>query len=304
MILHRLRAACVLSLCCGFAVGCGGDSSPSSTTSPPSTSESSTTASQSAQPSEAAPEEIAAAPVAGGWGHLKGKFTYDGAAPQASAVQVTKDQDFCGEFGLVDESLVVNAENAGISNVVISLYLKRGARAPEVHESYAEDASNAVNLDNKNCRFEPHVTVVRTSQTLHVVNSDQVGHNTKIDTLDNPASNLTVPAGGMFDQQFTARERRPAAVSCSIHPWMKGWIVVQDSPYTAVTNKNGEFEISNLPSGKWTFQVWHEVGGNIDEVTMSGKATKWSKGRLEVAINGDETTDLGEISLAPSVFDN
>jgi plastocyanin len=258
--------------------------------------------SPSAVSEESQPAEVAEAPAAGGWGHLKGKFVYDGAPPKAPAVQITKDQAFCGEFDLVDESLLVNAENKGLANVVVALYLKRGAEAPDVHESYADSVSAAVELDNENCRFEPHVTLLRTSQTLHVVNSDQVGHNTKIDTLDNPASNVTVPVGGSFDQQFTASERRPAAVSCSIHPWMKGWLIVQESPYAAVSNKDGEFEIANLPSGNWTFHVWHGAGGNIDEVTVNGKTTKWSKGRVDFAIQPDQTMDLGEVKVSPDMF--
>ena len=300
--MRSLLGVCTVGLFCGLGIGCGGSAPPSSTSAPPATEEISSTASASATSEDAEPTEVAAAPIAGGWGHLKGKFTYDGTHPKPSAVPITKDQAFCGEFGLMDEGLVVNADNDGIANIVVYLYLRRGAKVPEVHESYAERAEAEVNLDNKNCRFEPHVSLLRTSQTLHVKNSDTVGHNTKIDTHDNPALNLTVPARGMFDQQFTAAERRPAAVSCSIHPWMKGWLVVQGSPYAAVTNKDGEFHISNLPSGNWTFQVWHEVGENIDEVRIDGKTTKWSKGRVEIAIDPDDTTDLGEIKLAPSAF--
>jgi plastocyanin len=295
--MYRVLDVCLIGLLVGIISGCGGSSAPSNAPSSSSSRSGPTAKSEATEAPKAKPSEVAKAPIAGGWGHLKGKFVYDGTAPKAPAVQVTKDQNFCGEFGLVDENLLVNAENKGLANVVVYLYLRRGATAPEIHESYAESVSTAVNLDNKNCRFEPHVSLVRTSQALHVTNSDQVGHNTKIDTLDNPASNLTVPAGGMFDQQFTARERRPAAVSCSIHPWMKGWLIVQDSPYAAVTNKDGEFEISNLPSGNWTFQVWHEAAGNIDEVKIGGESAKWSKGRVDVAIQPDETTDLGELKV-------
>ena len=68
------------------------------------------------------------------------------------------------------------------ANVVVYLYL-RGKTAP-VHESYSETADAKVTLDNDKCRFEPHVCLLRTSQTLVVGNKDDVGHNTKIDTRD------------------------------------------------------------------------------------------------------------------------
>lgn len=299
---YRVLDVCVIGLLVGIVGGCGGSSAPSGTPSSSSSRSESTATSEAAEAPETEPSDVAEAPVAGGWGHLKGKFVYDGTAPKAPAVQVTKDQNVCGEFGLVDESLLVKAENGGLANVVVYLYVKRGATAPEIHESYAESASTAVDLDNKNCRFEPHISLLRTSQALHVTNSDPVGHNTKIDTFDNPPSNLTIPVGGTFDQQFTSNERRPAAVSCSIHPWMKGWLIVQESPYAAVTNEDGEFEISNLPSGNWTFQFWHETAGYISEVKMGGETAKWSKGRVDIAIQPDETTDLVELKVAAAMF--
>lgn len=303
MEMFRLVGSCAIGLAIAITIGCGGDSGSSNTS--PGTS--STTAKAPAAPptpaaAETAPDVVAAAPAEGGWGHLRGKFVFDGSQPTPAPVQITKDGEYCGDFGLVDERLVVNDQNQGLANVVVYLYLKRGAPAPTVHESYAASATSQIELDNKGCRFEPHVTLLRTTQTLHVINSDKVGHNTKIDTTDNAGANLTVPSGGSFDQQFTSSERRPAPVSCSIHPWMQGWLVVQDSPYAAVSNQDGEFEIANLPSGNWTFQVWHELGGNIDRVNVDGKAASWSRGRVEVAINPDQTTDLGEVKISADRF--
>ena len=83
---------------------------------------------------------------------------------------------------------------------------------------------------------------------------------------------------------------------------MAMFLSAQETPYFALSGKDGEFEINNLPSGKWTLQVWHEKAGNVDEVTVDGKASKWSKGRVEVTINADGVTDLGEIKLSPSLF--
>ena len=305
MEMSRLVGPCAIGLVIASMIGCGGASAPSSSTpATSSTTEGESTSPPAASSTEASKitEAAAAAPVEGGWGHLSGKFVFDGPLPTPAQLQITKDAEYCGDFGLVDERLVVNDQNDGLANVVIYLYVNRGANAPAVHESYAESASSAINLDNKGCRFEPHIALVRTTQTLHVINSDKVGHNTKIDTTDNTGANLTVPSGGSFDHQFTSSERRPAPVSCSIHPWMQSWLVVQDSPYAAVTNQDGEFEISNIPSGNWTFRVWHELGGNIDKVNVGGKSKTWSKGRVDVTINPDQTTDLGEVKIGADRF--
>ena len=70
-------------------------------------------------------------PVAAQWGTLTGQFVYDGKAPAAKAVNVTKDVQFCGTFGLKEESLVVNEQNKGLANVVVVLYLGRGQKLAE-----------------------------------------------------------------------------------------------------------------------------------------------------------------------------
>jgi hypothetical protein len=231
------------------------------------------------------------------WGDLKGRFVFDGTAPAPEAITVTKDIDFCGKHKLVSEKIVVGPDG-GIRNLLVWLYVGRGGAAPAVHPSYAETAEAKVKLDNKNCRFEPHVALLRTSQTLVVGNSDPIGHNSKFSTFANAPINPIIPANSETEHQFSAPERLPVPVSCSIHPWMNGWVRISDHPYMAVTDKSGNFEIKNLPAGDWTFQFWHEASGYVQDVKVDGKAVNWSKGRLEVPIKPG-VNDLGEIRFAP-----
>jgi hypothetical protein len=231
---------------------------------------------------------------------LKGTFIYDGEPTEPPKIAITKDLEFCGKHDVRVESLLVNKENRGLANVVVYLYLKRGEKTPAAHESY-KNAEQQVVLDNKGCRFTPHICLITTSQKLVIGNSDVVGHNTKIDTYVNPPSNEMIPSNSSIEKQFSRVERTPAPVSCSIHPWMRGYLLVRDSPYFAVTDENGQFEIKNLPSGEWTFQVWHEKA-SITEVTLDGKKTNWRRGRAKATIHGGETTDLGEIMVSPDVF--
>lgn len=301
----RIQRLGTLSLLVAIAcVGC--DSGGSGTSSPPpsssgAASSSSAGSSEEAPSAESRPAEEEVAEIKEGWGNLKGQFVYDGSPPTPAPLSITKDQEFCGKHNLVDESIVVNNENGGLANVVVYLYARRAQDAPEPHESYAETADARVVLDNNQCRFEPHVCLLRTSQTLVIKNSDTVGHNTNIATQSNASFNQTIPIGSELEHQLSAAERRPAKVGCNIHPWMTGWVLPQETPYFAVSGKDGAFEINNLPSGKWTFQVWHEKA-SVDEVTIDGAAKKWSKGRVEITINGDATTDLGEIKLAEALF--
>jgi hypothetical protein len=235
------------------------------------------------------------------WGNLTGTFVYDGDPPSPAPIVVTKDQTVCGKHDLVDESVAVNPSNKGIAGIVVYVYVGRRGKAPEVHPSFEETATSDVRLDNHNCRFDPHVVLLRTSQTLVVGNKDSVGHNTKIDALSNVPINPIIPANSEIKQRFAKEERMPMLVSCSIHPWMSARIVVKDSPYMAVTDENGKFTIENLPAGKREFQVWHQSGW-VDSVKLGGKTTKWTRGIMEQEI-GPETKDLGQILVPAAVLE-
>ncbi len=239
---------------------------------------------------------------AAGWGSIKGRFVYDGAPPKAGPIAVNKDREFCGKFNLRDESLVVNPENRGVANVIVYLYLGRRDTPPTPHPSYEKTADAEVMFSNDKCRFSPRVALLRTTQTLKIANADTVGHNTKIDCFSNAPINPIIPAGSDIEQQFSAQERLPTRVSCSIHPWMTGWLVVKNNPYFAVTDENGAFEIKNLPAGKWTLQVWQEKSGYVKEVKKGGKATKWKKGRFKITVKDGQTENMGDLLVSPKLF--
>lgn len=231
------------------------------------------------------------------WGDLKLTFVYDGAVPTPKPINADKDAQFCGQFGLVDEELVVNKENKGIANIVAYMYTRTGPK-PTIHPDYEAEADAKLTLDNLKCRFEPHVVMLTTTQTLLLKNSDPVGHNTNFAGFRNVPFNDLIPPGGRIEKQLTVGGER-AVVTCSIHPWMKAYIVVHDTPYGAISNKNGELLIKNIPVGSWTFQLWHGgIGGYVADVKQNGKATTWKSGRLDVTIKPG-MNDLGEIKYVP-----
>lgn len=234
-----------------------------------------------------------------GWGSIKGRFVYDGKAPAPQPIAVTKDQEVCGKHKLVDESLVVGA-NGGLKNVVVYIYIGPGDQPPQVHPDLAKP--QPVTFDNANCRFEPRVALVQTGQTVILANSDPVAHNTKVDAFNQPINPL-LPPGAKLPQKFTAAERLPARASCSIHPWMTGWLVVKEHPYMAVTDENGEFEIKNIPAGNWTFQFWHEKAGYLDKVSMNDKQVEWKRGRVELNIKDKAALNLGDVKVAAAAFE-
>lgn len=235
------------------------------------------------------------------WGDLTAKFVFDGKAPAPKPVDVNKDQAFCGKHGLVDETLVVNPKNGGIANVVVYLMPSAGAKVT-AHPDYAKTAKDDVHVNNKNCRYDPHVVVMRTSQTLVIGNPDPIGHNSKGDLFSNGSFNDLIPAKGSIKKNFAQAEKQMSPLACSIHPWMSGYLLVKDDPYAAVSDADGKLTIKNLPAGKWTFVIWQERAGYVDEVKQNGKATKWTRGRVTVDIKAG-ANDLGEIKIPATTID-
>jgi plastocyanin len=231
------------------------------------------------------------------WGTLKGRFVLTGDAPAAAPLTVDKDVEVCGKHKLVSEEVVVGGDK-GVANIVVFVRDKKVKVKPEL-EAAAKSAKPV--LDNLNCRFEPHVLFVQAGQELVIKNSDPVGHNSNISTTKNAPSNNLIPAGGQVTAKFSSDEAVPAQVTCNIHPWMKGWIVVRGNPYAAVSKADGSFEIADLPAEELEIQFWHEKAGYIGEMTINGKAEKVSKGRKKMKIAAGET-NLGDIGLDASLF--
>ena len=201
----------------------------------------------------------------------------------------------CGKHSLSNESLLVS-KDGGLANVVLFAQNKN----IDVHPDYAASADKPVLLDNLECHFVPHVLAVRTTQPLQIKNSDAVGHNTNIAFATNAPFNGIVSSGTTAVQKLTSAEPSPATVVCNIHPWMKGYVVVQSSPYMAVSQKDGTFEIKNVPAGiPLEFQAWHESSSGPSGALQSDRSDlKWQpNGRFTVTLEPDQTLDLKDIKV-------
>lgn len=238
----------------------------------------------------------------GQWGDFAGRFVYDGEPPQRKLLKITKDVDYCCKGKLREEGLIVDPQTKGIANVIGWLYTSTRDPLPPIHPSYSATATAAVPIDSDKCHIVPHVTLLRTTQTLLMRNTDPIGDGIRIDTFRNPPLNLMFAPNSEVPHHFSSAERVPASVSCPIHPWESGWLLVLAHPYMAVTDAQGRFVIKNVPAGKWTFMFWHEKAGYVDEVKCGGKPETWRRGRTEIDIRPGTNT-IGTVKLAPQLFD-
>lgn len=117
-------------------------------------------------------------------------------------------------------------------------------------------------IDQRKMTFAPHVAVVQQGTTVEFLNSDPVGHNVYWPSISGNkklAHNLgTWPQGQKKPFQFN--DLGAASLLCNVHPEMSGYVVVVPTPYFAMTDKEGNFEIKNIPAGKYTLKTWSEEG--------------------------------------------
>ena len=117
-------------------------------------------------------------------------------------------------------------------------------------------------IDQRKMAFSPHVVAVQQGTTVEFLNSDPVGHNVYWPSISGNkklAHNLgTWPKGEKKPFQFN--DVGVASLLCNVHPEMSGYVVVTPTPYFAVTDKDGNFEIKNIPAGKYTLKTWSEDG--------------------------------------------
>jgi plastocyanin len=110
-------------------------------------------------------------------------------------------------------------------------------------------------MDQLNMTFIPHVLAVQEGTTIDFLNSDEVRHN--VFSPDKEKYNLgTWPMGKVKSRVFA--KKGVYTQLCNVHPEMEAFIVVLDTPYFGVTDKDGNFTIKDVPAGEYTIKAWHE----------------------------------------------
>jgi plastocyanin len=132
-----------------------------------------------------------------------------------------------------------------------------------------------VTIDQRKMAFIPHVVAVQQGTTVEFLNSDPVGHNVYWPSISGNkklSHNLgTWPKGEKKPFQFN--DLGTASLLCNVHPEMSGYVVVVPTPYFAVTDKEGNFEIKNIPAGKYTLKTWSEDGKPTTQAVEVSAAT-------------------------------
>ncbi len=112
-------------------------------------------------------------------------------------------------------------------------------------------------MDQKNLEFIPHVLPVLVGTTVDFLNSDDVLHNVFSPDCPDGKFNLGTWAKGVV-KSFTFNKPGVSTLLCNVHPEMEAYVVAIRTPYFAVSDKEGNYTIKDVPAGKYTLKVWHE----------------------------------------------
>jgi hypothetical protein len=187
-------------------------------------------------------------------GTISGTVKWSGSIPRAMNFPVTKDPQICdpdSHKSISLDRLIIGADG-GVANTIVYLKDISSGKAMDLPEPRRF-------LDQKRCRYEPHILVVPESSDLQMKSSDATLHTIHMDGA--ATYNLPFP----FPNQVVSRSMKtPGLVNLKCnggHVWMNAEMMVVAHPYYAVTDQIGKFELTNVPPGTYEIVAWHEGWG-------------------------------------------
>lgn len=163
-------------------------------------------------------------------------------------------------YGVIKGKVIAKASKYKRDNVVYIERVEGNFPPPEEHDK----------MDQLELVFIPHVLVVLKGTTVDYLNSDDVKHN--VFSPDTVADRMNLgmwPRGEV--RPYTFNKPGAAVMLCNVHPEMEAYVVVVQNPYFSKTDKEGNYEIKNVPPGEYTLKVWNKKYRAKDKkITIKG----------------------------------
>ena len=229
-------------------------------------------------------------------GILMGTVTLQGKVPSPKGYNLTTlpDPVYCGRISdgrgwRLLQPFDVGEAGAFRQVVVYLQAIERGKAFPDAIPPRIEA------LD---CRFLPFVSVVRDDHEVVVANMDPAMHDIQAYETSQLGPrvlfNVPLPISARYPREsgisahvtkhyegtpmiqpiHMTKGRRVFTMQCGFHAYMESWALVADHPYYAVTDKDGRYQLTDIPPGTYRVIVWHPYlrESYAYEVTIRPKA--------------------------------
>lgn len=177
--------------------------------------------------------------------------------------------------------VVTDAKNKKLKDVVVFL-------EPQFNYEKTKARTNIV-IDQRDKEFIPLVTAVQVGTAIRFPNNDKIRHHvysfSKPKSFQIPLYKDKEPSPVLFNKAGVV------PLGCNIHDWMNAYVFVSETPYFAVTDKQGKARLSGLPQGKYLAKLYHpsmkgwkkqagqsvEVSNKMSATPITLKAKKMKK---------------------------
>jgi plastocyanin len=200
-------------------------------------------------------------------GTISGTIHFTGKPPERIPIDMAQDPACSLAPANLTEQYVI--DNGGLDNVFVAVQDGLGDKA------YAPPSTPVI-MDQKGCRFIPHVIGVMAGQPVRFTNSDATMHNVHmVPTISaNQAVDISQPPNGPGDTRTLSTPELMIPVRCNNHPWMEGFINVVSNPFYTVSADGGRFTIKGVPPGTYTLVADQQVlGQKTASITVTAQHT-------------------------------
>jgi len=202
---------------------------------------------------------------------ISGKVTLAGTPPAEIVIKPLMDDPNCGRLltngPVTTRNYLVSPDN-GLANTFV--YVKAGLEGKKFEIPNVPEP-----VLNFGCLPEPYVLGVMVNQKIRIRTADAPDNLHSLSSNSPNAFNYALMSKGDSRELSFGVPELPVTLKCDVRNWAYSYIGVFDHPFFAVTDKDGSFQISGVPPGKYILEAFHRRAGKVSrEITVGADNQK------------------------------